>query len=277
MTREAGRTRGSDLWDPNFATRSPIFADLSRLLPDQRRPQWPDCRMLQGLLPAGTRTHSGHRVRFAPQDSTLPHRTLGYEERIHRTGLVSTRDGNWHDYFNALIWCLFPAAKASLNHAHFAEIAIQPDTRRTRRRDALTLFDECGIVLAFECPLMVRLIAEHRWMEAFWIHRSRWRTRIQAFVFGHALYAKALSPYIGMTGNAVAVAVDNRFFGQPLAMRYAQLNARIADVIATGGSLADPSGLLPLPVLGIPGWHAGAVGPGFYANRDYFRPLRRPA
>ena len=49
--------------------------------------------------------------------------------------------------------------------------------------------------------------------------------------------------------------------------------ARVAASIAAGGILAAPSELRPLPLAGIPGWHAGQ-GEAFYTQEGYFRPLR---
>jgi len=49
--------------------------------------------------------------------------------------------------------------------------------------------------------------------------------------------------------------------------------ARVATAIAQGDMLEDPLDLRPLPLAGIPGWHAGQDA-DFYAQTDYFRPRR---
>ena len=89
---------------------------------------------------------------------------------------------------------------------------------------------------------------------------------------GHALPEMLLAPFIGLTGKAWLLPVDADFFTLPLPARLARLDALAAERLST---LDRPSRLAPLPVLGIPGWHAGAQDAGFYANADYFRPSRR--
>ena len=49
--------------------------------------------------------------------------------------------------------------------------------------------------------------------------------------------------------------------------------ARVTEAISAGKVLLAPSELRPLPLAGIPGWHADQVA-AFYAQEDYFRPLR---
>src|SRR5690606_1712694 len=100
----------------------------------------------------------------------------GYEAHIHNTGAVPTRPNDWHDFFNALAWCAWPQAKAALNAAHIEEI----EHRRTagldgrgRRRDALTLFDECGMLVISSDANILNLLATHEWEAAFVTHRSR--------------------------------------------------------------------------------------------------------
>jgi len=86
-----------------------------------------------------------------------------------------------------------------------------------------------------------------------WGDRALW-TRAQALVVGHALLEKLLAPRKPLCAHVLFV----------------------ADVEApTLPAALKPADLPPLPVLGIPGWHAGAQDAGFYANADYFRPSRR--
>lgn len=49
--------------------------------------------------------------------------------------------------------------------------------------------------------------------------------------------------------------------------------AAVAQAIADGVLLNDPLELRPLPLAGIPGWHARQEA-AFHARADYFRPLR---
>ena len=46
-----------------------------------------------------------------------------YEQRIFEQGLVPTRPANWHDFFNALIFLLFPQTKKEMNRLHVEHMA----------------------------------------------------------------------------------------------------------------------------------------------------------
>ena len=87
----------------------------------------------------------GAPVRFVPSsDSDEP-----YELHVERTREVPTRPDNWHDVFNALAWCAFPQTKRVLNHRHGEEIRRRGATgARGTVRDALSLFDEGGVIVA---------------------------------------------------------------------------------------------------------------------------------
>src|SRR6476469_7785018 len=46
-----------------------------------------------------------------------------YEQRIAETGVIATRERNWHDLFNALVWLRHAPLKRALNVQQVAEIA----------------------------------------------------------------------------------------------------------------------------------------------------------
>ncbi|MDA0189632.1 MAG: DUF3025 domain-containing protein, partial [Proteobacteria bacterium] len=159
---------------------APLLAALSPAATLPARP--PSCAELNARARArDLRAASGLPLRFAPPTAD----GLGYETRIWRHGIVETRPDNWHDAFNALVWLTYPASKAALNAAHREAQASAPDGRG-RRRDALTHFDECGIVLvASEAPLL-GLVRDFAWKSLFVERRAECGTRLRCFVFGHA-------------------------------------------------------------------------------------------
>lgn len=78
-----------------------------------------------------------------------------YEGRVIARGEVPTRPDDWHDLFNALAFVTFPRAKRALHARQYAilQARVPPGTTRlpnarTREQDALSLFDEGGIVVA---------------------------------------------------------------------------------------------------------------------------------
>ena len=126
-------------------------------------------RPVLARLAAGQPVHSalGHE-RFEPAGRLA----AGYEHHIAATGRVPTRD-NAHDLFNGLVWLRHPAFKTALNRAHVAAPPAPPG-RRGPVRDALTLLDESGLLLAAPPALRTALHAQD-WTTLFVTQRERWR------------------------------------------------------------------------------------------------------
>lgn len=171
----------------------------------------------------------------------------GYEQHIASTGRVPTRD-NAHDLFNGLVWLRYPGFKQALNQAHVAAPPASPG-RRGPLRDALTLLDESGLLLAGPDALWSALIARD-WRRLFITERAAWQ-QARLVVVGHALLEKLLVPR------------------KPLCARVLHLSDLDAPVLPASLTPAD---LPPLPVLGIPGWWAANEQAGFYDEAAVFRP-----
>ncbi|MFG6465222.1 DUF3025 domain-containing protein [Roseateles sp. BYS87W] len=218
--------------------------------PDWAAPWFAPYREVAGPVMArlaqGQPVHAalGHD-RFEP-DTPRAH---GYEHHVAATGRVPTRD-NAHDLFNGLVWLRFPAFKAALNQAHLAAPPA-PKGRRGPVRDALTLLDESGLLLAAPEPLLRALQAQD-WRALFLTHRALW-AQAQVRVVGHALLEKLLTPRKPWCARVLVVAdVEAPVLPHPL----------------------TPAALPPLPVLGLPGWWPANEAPGFYDDPAVFRPKR---
>jgi hypothetical protein len=200
-------------------------------------------------------------VRFFVPDGRLSARD--YETHILQTGQVPTRADTWHDVLNALVWLRFPRFKAALNAAHGAAIALETETQRGRRRDALTVLDESGVWVISRDPSLPRLLIEHAWKTLFRDRRHDVETAMQCVVVGHALLEKALAPYPAMTGKCLMLVSDS-------------LDADIAEIAAVTAleTIDSPRQLAPLPVQGLPGWDAANADAAYYSNETVFRPLR---
>ncbi len=205
-----------------------------------------------GLSVAETLNRGGALRRFVPAQAAPPGEA--YEAFIARTGCVPTRD-NLHDFFNGGIWHLQPALKARLNALQAAAIArdgIGPV--RGPLRDALTRFDEYGALLDGPDGVVQAMLAALRrkaWRELFVDQRSLW-SRVRLQIFGHALLEQlTVAPRKSLTAFV--------FDGDALRA-------------AEGDWLQGP--LLPLPVAGVPGWHAGNHDAAFYDDAAVFRPRR---
>ena len=143
--------------------------------------------------------------------------------------------------------------------------AITPRCGSRRRRgranrgpaqDALTLFDEGGVIVAASDDELLDLLREWRWKELFWSNRARLRARMRFYLFGHALYEKALRPFIGITGRGILLKTEPGLLALPLREQLAVIDARVAAHLSDPGSLAATRELAVVPVLGVPGWCA---------------------
>jgi hypothetical protein len=248
---------------------SPIFDPLRPALARLPRDRWPTHEELTTLA-HGITTSRGKPLRFvAPHDATDGERRY-YERRIAETGEVETRPRNWHDLFNALAWITYPRAKARINAQHAAILEERGDAEAKRRgpeRDALTLFDEGGVIVATDDASLTRLIVDFEWKELFWRRRDELAQRVRFFAFGHALYEKALEPYVGMVAKTVFVS-----FTADVAAADALLEAHFAD----RSRFARPKEMAPMPVLGVPGWDERNTGEAFYDDKSHFRGKRPP-
>ncbi len=199
-------------------------------------------------------------VTFVPQDA-LP-AGAGYEPFIFATRQCPVRPG-LHDFFNGLVWLRFPLAKAALNRIQAQEIARAGiAARRGPVRDAITVFDENGALLAAPQPLWEALVARE-WRRLFVDLRPLW-AQARLLVFGHAFMEQLAAPRKGLTAHVWR-----------------------ADAALESGAPADgwlaaqctPERLAtkpftPLPVLGVPGWWAGNENFSFYDDSLVFRPRK---
>ena len=118
-----------------------------------------------------------------------------YEGQVIEMHRVPTRENDWHDFFNAMAFTTFPRAKWAL-HARQHSILRQrigdgarrlPGSR-TREQDALSLFDEGGVVVALTALAHAKLAREAG--DDLQSSISSLIESRQAIVipFGHALY-----------------------------------------------------------------------------------------
>lgn len=258
-------------WDPDFLELSLIFSDLKVLLNNTHLDSWPGCQGLLNLLPEPVYLSSGQLLDMKPQDETLPFPEMGYEERVYKKGIISTREQNWHDLFNAFVWLLFPKTKKILNALHMQELEIQAGKKRTTARDAITHLDESGVIIASSDEALLKMLKTHQWSELFVQQRDRWWQDIGAFVFGHGMYEKSFKPFVGFTAKAYCLLVDDDFYQQDKLKQYAILDELLSSDIENKQSLSDSRYLSPLPILGVPGWSEDNDDPEYYNNTNYFR------
>ena len=200
---------------------------------------------------------------------------LAYERSVHERGELPVQPGSRHDRCNVEAWCRFPRVKARINAGHVAEDGRPAGANgRTRRRDALTLLDEAGALVAVSDPRVEPMVRAFAWRRLFVEHRALALAAMRCEVVGHGLMASLERPFVGLTARALFVPLAPSVLAADETTRRAALDETAAALV---DALAAPADLAPLPVLGIPGWWPANEDPAFYDNRTYFRPGRTRA
>ncbi len=178
-----------------------------------------------------------------------------YEAGIARTGRVPTRS-NMHDFFNALIFLHFPRAKAQLNRLQSAAIA-RDGVRAVRGsvRDAATLIDENAVLVVTDRADIVESLRDHDWPCLFQSRRaqhgrqkSMWSLSAMRCCRSWCIRTKPI------TAHALACRASGAVRQLHDVDRW--MAAALDEQLSSGH-------LMPLPVLGIPGWCDAKREPGF--------------
>ena len=255
----------NEIWKPDFCNSSPIFEpimDFSASFSNLN--SWPS-------LIEFNRKFSEHGLNItsvAQQGKPEKFDDL-YESRIYLKGELQTRTENWHDFFNAMVWLGFRHIKHTLNEFHYTISQTRDSgTNRSPLENAIALFDECGLIIICDNEALLELIRRHQWKKLFIDHRDEFNQHIRCITFGHAMYEKALNPYIGMTAHAILIHSDG-LLNKDL--------SKIDEFVASmwkNKEITTTRDLQPVPILGIPGWYKNNQTEEFYDNQDYFRPER---
>ena len=260
---------------PSHWAARPLFEPIASLLagfPDGL----PDAARLTSTLREAAPDAvcgAGLPLRFVLPPAAAP----GYEAHIHATGEVPTRADDWHDFFNALAWCVWPRAKAACNARHL-DILREREAAglggRGPQRDVLTQFDECGVLVVSCDPQVPVLLAAHAWLELFWTRRAHLMATTRFLVFGHASWDQLRAPFVGLCAKALCRVVPADWFAQSSACCQADADAWLAGRLADARQPLGRADLSPLPLLGIPGVTPESEHADYYADTRQFRPLR---
>lgn len=211
----------------------------------------------------GLRNGQGLPLGFTPMTGAL--KAADYELGVWRTGRIPVDLSTWHDRLNTLVWLAFPTFKAALNAAHAQALLAAPDEarHRGRRRDALTLLDEMGMLVTGPSELL-HCLAAREWRELFVQRREQVQTKMSFTAVGHGLLEKTLEPYPGLTAKCLLIDAEKL-------SRTADLDATAAIALA---DIRSPADLPPLPICGIPGWSDANERADFYDDPSVFCPPR---
>ena len=249
-------------------TRHPGWFGYRELLARLPGPGFPSAGWLSRLLPPGVASGSGRPLCFVPA-SGLP--GVPYERHIYETGEVPTREDDWHDLFNGLVWSRLPRLKAAMNAQHYAQLDQQRDGRRGPLRDALTLLDESGALVVSRHRRLLDALAQRDWSGAFQEKRDAWSAGTAVVLCGHALLDKLRLPYKAITAHALLLHGDPPTASQSTDEWFARLDTLLARRLLAG-LCSHPSELSPLPLMGLPDWwREEPQDDGFYADSGVFR------
>lgn len=265
-------------WHHDFIKQLPMLPiqQLETHFGISRFTDWPNAHGLNDLKKLWGNLHIPNFI----CQSQLIESDRYYEQIIHQQHIIPTRPNSWHDLFNGLIWLQFPQTKKLLNQQHVEDIEEYGLSPRTLRRNNLTHFDECGVIVTYQCSAfffqLVENLKQHQWHSVFVENRQHWGNEMNSFMFGHANLEMLLNPFIGITGKCLAVEVDSQFSTLPYKEQVAQLDNLLVRNILKTDLFSAQKPLSPMPLLGIPDVWDANNDPAFYGNTDYFRPKSLP-
>lgn len=265
-------------WLPDFIKQLPLFEILSNAycVEWSTNNTWPTIdeynQHLASFNPVIS-NYNGQPIKFIQQTQKSHEFINGYEPSIYLRGEVLTRANNWHDFFNMLVWLTFPKIKAVINYWQFNLLKqrLPAQTQRSALENKLTHLDENGVIVISSNQYLIELLKSQQWQALFWQQRAIVKTDMRFFIIGHALYEKALNPYIGMTGSALIFYQSKDFFAKPLIQQLSELDNLVSEWLLQKDNMAILTKLTPVPILGVPGWWADNEFFSFYENKDYFR------
>ena len=250
-----------DIWRPYFLDSTPMFDALrSVATPFANKTAWPSLNDLAEQF-----MFRNIALKPVAQSAKPGGLEENYESRIYRHSELQTRNENWHDFFNALIWLQFPKTKTVLNALHYQAARARPEkTNRGPLENVIASFDESGAIIISRRNDLLQMIRDYEWRRLFVDNRDAFGVDIHCLLFGHALYEKALSPYVGMTAQSLLICSDTSLHNNNQA-----LDAWIAGLWQQGG-VTTTRDLESFPLLGVPGWYVNQSD-AFYADQKYFR------
>ena len=254
----------------------PLYEPIAELLARFADTTLPDTGQLDMLLQrtaARTLETGGRPIRFVAPPTVLP----AYESHIFETGEVPTRPDDWHDFFNALAWCVWPRTKSRCNALHMQEMQARKDAGLSGRgatRDTLTQFDECGIVVVSSSAEITALLAAHAWEEAFWERRAQLTGSTRFLIIGHGIWDQLRQPFFGLCAKAIYRVADPAWLKLAPAEAQAECDAWLAAHLSDPATVLTPRALSPQPLLGIPGLTPDSECRDYYRDTRQFRPRR---
>ena len=242
---------------------------LFQKLPQGRLASLEDLNILLEKVHGKILNSNGKHITFVCQTQKARKFEETFEPRAFLKGEVLVRPNNWHDIFNALVWIAFPKTKAVINHQQYLAMLDRGCPNRSPRGDALTLFDEDGVVVFSSCLELIKLVRAFCWKDLFWKQRRKMIREMEFIIFGHALYEKMLSPRLGITAKSILIYYPA--LAEKKTAEIKNVDNILSSYILQPEKLSHGRALSPIPILGLPGWYPDSNKETFYDNISYFR------
>jgi hypothetical protein len=231
-------------WDPALCTRSSWFWPLTAAASHfTQHADWPSLTDFDSAYRACTVGLDVAKLSFRDNVRKQDKRADGrvvlealYDARITLAHEVPTRERNWHDLLNMLCFATFPHSKLALHARQFARLSERIEAnmaklpnRRTPEQDALTLFDEGGVLIA-SAPAAAQQLTdatpEARENTCLELCAQR---QVRVVPFGHALYEHLIEGLRCPGGCTQVVVVEDLWSDDLLPALDRALHAKLTD------------------------------------------------
>lgn len=161
-----------------------------------------------------------------------------YCKNIVKQGNIPTRLKNWHDFFNVLIWMLYPQAKMALHKAFIKyneqETSRTSANKRNNSCDRLTQFDEGGAILVIEESKLDNFL-ENWFQKNSDDQKQSFKDNYvaQTYIFGHGLIETFVAKDMEINGLTIVLAVPESWFHRTHKKKYAHLDQELAKLFET--------------------------------------------
>ena len=168
---------------------------------------------------------------------------LPYDSSITLHQQVYTRDRNWHDFFNLMIWSILPQTKAALHRRQHQAAVLQAGRRkdqpvRNAEQNNLTRFDEGGLILicATQCFSLLPAPDEADFVAVF--QQLSQRQQAALVPMGHAVFETMLADRWQVGAMSYMLLIEQEIIEAPVSVFYEAVDALLAAQI-NGGLMCD--------------------------------------
>ncbi len=267
------RFTATSVWDNRFFLKSNFFNYFSESYQFiKNKSIWPSVYDLQiEIEKRDIKTQSKQSLKpFNQDDIDQLQFPIDYENLIYEQGLILTRPNNWHDFFNAIVWLNFPKTKGLLNEWHYFENKIKQNKARTNLQNAISHFDECGMVILSDQPELFDLIKQHQWQEFFCKNKETVKNHIRCIVFGHSILERLLNPYVGLTSKCLFFNVNSQQLQQENTELLKYTDQFCYEYLVSNKKSFSSQILQPFPMLGMTEI-VEKGNDGYINHQNYFR------